>query len=798
MSQRITKLLDGIHVERYPICCEKSKLITESFVKSEGEPQIIRRAKALSHVLDNIPIFIQDSELIVGNSASKPMGIEIDFDYGIWSPEEIQCLIDEGYLVTEDDKAAIVEMNKYWCGKNLVDNIGRLLDDERLWPFKQSGVVLPPWNNRTEGSGGGYAQSGMGLGPGFLLFSVDIPKVLNEGLNSIINDAEKELRNVRINDNDSIKKIEFLTSVIIGLRAATRFADRFSKLANELVIKEKSPVRKKELERIVETCRRVPANPARNFYEAIQSFWFIFLLINPSPTVAAGRFDQYMYSFYKEDKEAGKISEEEALELLQCLRLKDMELNRISGKINRQKNSGMAKWHNWTIGGVKPDGSDATNEMTYLILEAAKRCRTPHHTITLRVHDGTPEALMFKAIDVVKTGIGMPAFVGDRSYIEFLLHNGVPIREARDYIMTGCIDVNIPGKSRIAAYDMFIVPVVFDIFMHNGIDRKTGKRVGPATGELESFTTFDALMDAFKKQLFHCMSLSAECNNIHLHVCKQLFPEPVRSSLMINAIKEGKDLLDRTFPLENAAVLNAVGMINVADSIAAIKKLIFDEKKISMEELKVALETNWAGDKNEQIRQLCIAAPKYGNDDDYVDNIVKDLYQFWAENTIKFKNIYGGTMKPTGISISAQWPGGALTGATPDGRYSGECLADGTMSPMHGRDIHGPTAIIKSALKVDQVPYQATLLNMKFHPSAVQNIEDVEKLSSLIRTYFSLGGKHIQFNVVSKDIMLEAQKRPENYRDLIVRVAGYSAYFVQLGKVVQDEIINRKEYDTTD
>jgi pyruvate-formate lyase len=266
---------------------------------------------------------------------------------------------------------------------------------------------------------------------------------------------------------------------------------------------------------------------------------------------------------------------------------------------------------------------------------------------------------------------------------------------------------------------------------------------------------------------------------------------------MINAIKEGKDLLDRTFPLENAAVLNAVGMINVADSIAAIKKLIFDEKKISMEELKVALETNWAGDKNEQIRQLCIAAPKYGNDDDYVDNIVKDLYQFWAENTIKFKNIYGGTMKPTGISISAQWPGGALTGATPDGRYSGECLADGTMSPMHGRDIHGPTAIIKSALKVDQVPYQATLLNMKFHPSAVQNIEDVEKLSSLIRTYFSLGGKHIQFNVVSRDTMFEAQKHPENYRDLIVRVAGYSAYFVQLGKVVQDEIINRKEYDTT-
>jgi pyruvate formate-lyase/glycerol dehydratase family glycyl radical enzyme len=794
VNQRIQKLREHLSVEKYPLSIEKIRLVTETFRQTEGEPQILRRAQALANVLDNITIFIEDDELIVGNTASKPMALEVDYDYGTWSQEEIDGLKEEGYAISQEDEAELRVLDEYWDGKTLVGRSGEIFDDERLWPFLQSGVVLPPWKSKREGSGGGYAQGGMGLGPGFYLWGFDFAKVINGGLNKILEEAEEELKSTRFTSADSVKKAHFLKSVIIAHKAIIRFANRFADLAKEMAAEEKDPTRKKELEKIAETCRWVPANPARTLYEAIQSFWFMFLMITPCTTAAAGRFDQYMYPFYKKDIKEGKITDEQVLELLMCLRIKDMQWNRTSGRINRQKNAGMAKWHNWTIGGVTSDGQDATNELSYLILEAAKKLQTPHHTITVRVHEGTPEVLMLRALEVVRTGIGMPAFISDKSYIEYLLSQGVPLSLARDYIMSGCLDVNIVGQSRIVSYGMFIVPLVFDIFMHNGLDPNTHNQLGPQTGEPEGFDSFDDLLRAFKEQLAYFMGLAAERNNVEMQVARELYPDPVRSSLMVNAIKEGKDLLDRTVPFENGAVLNPIGMINVVDSLAAIKKLVFDEKKVTMKELQAALAANWQGEEYEKIRKMCLSAPKYGNDDDYVDSIAKELYQFWAETTVTFDTIYGGKHKPTAISISSQWPGGALTGATPDGRYAGECLADGTMSPMRGRDTRGPTAVIKSALSIDQVPYQATLMNMKFHPSALKSTEDMKKLSDLIRTYFSFGGKHVQFNVVNRETLLDAQKHPENHRDLVVRVAGYSAYFVQLGKVVQDEIIGRMEH----
>ena len=794
MNQRIQTLRERLHVDKYPLCTEKIRLFTESFKQTEGEPQILRRAKALANVLDKITIFIEDGELLVGNAASKPMGVELDCDYGTWPQEEIDALKKDGFTTFKEEEAELIALNDYWKGKTLVGRCGELYDDERLWPFMQSGVVLPPWKSKGEGSGGGYAQSGMGLGPGFYLCGYDFAKVLNGGLNQIIEEAGEELKNTRFTSADSVNKVYFLKSVIIAHKAIIRFANRFADLATEMAAKEGDPTRQKELERIAATCQWVPANPARTFNEAMQSFWFIFLTTNPQTTAAGGRFDQYMYPFYQKDKEEGKTTDEQVLELLQYLRIKDMQLNRTSGKANRQKNAGLAKWHNWTLGGVTPDGEDATNELSYLILEAAKECPTPHHTITVRVHDGTPESLMLKALEVVKTGIGLPAFIGDKSYIGFLLKQGVPLKTARDYIMTGCLDVNIVGQSRIASYGMFIVPLVFDIFMRNGTDPNTGLQVGLRTGALESFESFDDLMKAFKEQLAYFMGLAAERNNIELRVARELFPDPVRSSLMANAIQEGKDMLDRTMPFENAAVMNSVGMINVADSLAAVKKLVFDEKKVTLKELQAALAANWQGNGYEKLRKMFLAAPKYGNDDDYADSIAQELYQFWADTAETLGTCLGGKHKPAAISITSQAPGGALTGATPDGRYAGECLADGTMSAMRGRDTHGPTALIKSASKIDQVSYQSTLMNVKFHPTALQTTEDLRKLSDLIKTYFSLGGKHMQFNVVTKDMLLDAQRHPENYRDLVVRVAGYSAYFVQLGKAVQDEIIGRTEH----
>lgn len=791
-QERILNLRAKLAVDAYPISIAKIRLFTEAYRQADGDPLVMRRAKAFAHVLDNIPIFIEDGELIVGNGSAVPMGVEFDCDYSTWSREEIAALRADGYAISQADEDELQQINEYWKRNTMVARWGDLLDDERLWGFMQSGIVLPPWKSRTEGSGGGYAQSGMGMGPGFNLCGHDFARVVNEGLNGIIAAAEKELGNIVLSQPDSVRKTYFLRSVILAHKAIIRFAERFADLAAAKAATEHG-ARRAELERIADICRRVPANPARSFHEAVQSFWFVFLMINPSPVAAAGRFDQYMYPFYRSDIDSGIATDEDALELLQCLRIKDMQINRTSGKLNRQKNAAQAKWHNWTIGGVTPTGEDATNDLTFLLLEAARRCPTPHHTLTLRVHDNTPEALMVKALEVVKTGIGLPALIGDKSYIDFLVSQGVPIEDARNYMIAGCLDVTVPGKSRSTSVGMFIVPLVFDIFMRGGIDPNSGMKIAD-TIDIESLATFDEFLNAFEGYLGEFMERFAKRNNIELQVSRELFPDPVRSSLMYRGVEEGRDMLDRTMPYENGALMNPIGMINVADSLTAVRKLVFEDKAVSMAELRAALADDWQGERNAELHRQFLAAPKYGNNDSYADEMATEIYRFWAETTLSLPTCYGSTHKPTAISITSHAPGGALTGATPDGRRAGECLADGASSPMRGRDSRGPTATLQSAAKINQTQYQATLMNMKFHPTALANEDDLHKLSSLVRTYFSLGGKHLQFNVVTREILVEAQKRPEDFRDLVVRMAGYSCYFTQLPKPVQDEIIGRTEH----
>lgn len=798
MNDRITKLMEKINPETYPLCIEKAQLITESLRQTEGEAVIVRRAKAFAHFLDRRTVFIDDEELIVGNLASKPMGMEADAP--TWPEDEMQQLNKAGLTITEDEEKLLRLMDAEWRGKGRIfwEVMGRYYDDERLWPFLQAGIVLPPITKKLEGFGYGSASGGWGLGLGFSLNIVDYEMVLNKGLKTVVESAARELRDLRFINADMFKKADFLKAVIISHEALIRIARRFGDLAEEMSLKEQDPRRARELSKIAETCRWVPENPARTFYEALQSFWFIWAVITGGPqagTAPGGRFDQFMYPFYKKEKEMGKITDEETLELLICLRIKVMELNYANGgKIQREKWSGGARWNNWTIGGVTPEGKDATNDLSYLILEAAKICRTPHHTITVRVHEGTPESLMLKALDVVRTGIGMPAFVGDKSYIGFLVGQGVPISDARNYALAGCVDVNIPGKSRISAIPMFIVPRVLEIAMNNGVDPRSGKQLGPKTGEFVSFDTFDDFMLAFKTQLSHFLSLMQEFQNIMIMAESEATPDAFQSSLMADAITVGRDVLDRTMPFENGSSTNPVGMINVADSIAGLKKLVFEEKKVSKKELMQALKADWQGNGYSEMKNLFIQAPKYGNGDPYVDLIAKDLFAFWVETLGALTTVWGGTMKPSGISITAHGPGGALTGATPDGRNAGENLADGTMSPAQGRDTHGPTASLRSAMTIDQIPFSSTLLNMKYHPSALKTAEDLKKLSDLIKIYFEGGGKHIQFNVISKETLKNAQNHPEQNRDLIVRVAGYSAYFVQLTEPIQEDIISRTEH----
>ena len=791
--------MEGINPKNYIICAEKGRLLTESYIDTERQPEVIRNAKAFANVLDNVPIFIEDGELIVGNAVSKPGGIELTCLAGPWPTEELDALRSEGFIVSEEDETEIDKMRAYW-DKTRKARTAILNYDEKFWAFRVYGPN-PTRQTREDiesGGLGGFGGGGWAVQPelGFVLVDVDHEKVLHGGLNAIIAEAEEEIRNLSYGSPDALKKLFFLNGVIIAHKAIIRFALRFANLAIEMAAKENNPARKKELETIAQTCQWVPANPARTFREAMQSFWFIYVMLNPSNVVALGRFDQRMYPFYKKDKESGLITDEEVLELFELLRIKVMSLPILGGKKLRERQAGMARWQNCTIGGVTPDGKDATNELSYLLLDAALDCRTPHYTITVRVHEDTPEPLMLKALEVVKTGIGLPAFVGDKSYIDYLTYNNVPIEDARNYCLVGCLDAGIAGKSR-CLYPMFNVGAAFEYAMNNGVHLPSGEQVGPRTGEFESFETFDDFMNAFKTQLAHFIRLTTETQNQMWASWPLLYPMPVYSSLMHDAIKVGRDFLDRQVPFENLLGLTPIGMINFADAMAAVKKLVFEDKRYTTKELKAALAANWQGDGYPEMRKVFLAAPKYGNGDPYVDSIAADLYQFWADTLMAIPTYVGGTYKPTGISITAHGPGGAITGATPDGRYAGEALADGTHSAVRGRDINGPLALLRSAMSINQVPFQSSLLNMKFHPSALETTEDLKKLSSMIKTYFSFGGKHIQFNVVSRDTLLSAQKQPENHRDLIVRVAGFSTYFVRLTKTIQDDIITRTEYEKT-
>ena len=798
MTDRVKRMKDSLRVNKYPLCVELFRLANESLDETGGEPMLLRRSKLHAHILDNITIFIEPEDLLCGSGASKPFGLEMQYEYGVWTKDEVESLKSELYTISPEDEEELYRLNERFAGnasnQNLVEAMGKSLgENDRLWPFMKSGVVLPPWKDKKGGSGGGFAMSGYGLGPGFSLVCVDYAAILSRGARGIIDEAKQCLRDLRYDSADAVEKRNFWEGVVIVFEAWVRFAHRYADLCDALAAEEKDPVRAGELREMARICRKVPEYPAETFREALQSFWFTFLMVCPSPTSTAGRFDQYMYPYYRRDIDEGRITDGEVLELLEIVRCKVMKLNRVSGKANRAKNAGMAKWYNWTIGGQKADGSDATNELTYLLLEAAQETHLPHHTVTLRVHQGTPMDLMVKAMECVRSGLGMPAFLGDESYINFFAgqseRNRVPVEVARDYCATGCVDGNVQAVTRTQVACFFIIPHAMDIALHNGYCRYTREDFGLKVGDVREMKTFGEFKEAVYAEIRHLMAMANERINVEMIAEKELFPDVFRSALMRDGVKTGKDMFSRRFPFENGAVLGAVGGVNTGNGLYAVKKLIYDEKKYTMAQLLEALDADWAG--YEDMRRDFKAQPKYGNAIKEVDDMVAEVYQLFADTCHSLPCVYGDTLKPNAISISAHQPGGALTGATPDGRKGGEILADASLSPDHGQDTHGPLAVFLSAMEVNQDPYQGTLMNMKFHPSNMKTRADLEKLSTMVKTYLTHGGKHVQFNVVDRGEMEDAKVRPEEHPELVVRVAGYSAYFTRLPESIQDEVIER-------
>lgn len=792
MSERI-KMLKSRLTNNYPISIEKFRILCDSLEESFGEPVILRRAKVFRDVLERFPLNIMDGELIVGTGSAKYNGVELDCGSGPWTPTELRALQEDGYILSDEDLEAVEDLNRRAKDLGLLETMNLVIEgNERLEPYLRSGMILPPWHPRNkEGNvaGGGGSSAGLGLGPGLQLCCIDWENVMKRGLQSYIDECEEELRNLRYFSSDSMDKGITLKSMLITLKAACRLGRRYEALALEMAEKEEDPQRRAELLLIAKHCAHVPDYPARTFPEAMQMFWLIYLCINPGGLAPYGRFDQYMYPFYKADIDAGRITDEEVLEYLQCMRIKDMELFGLGGQEMRKRAVGNAKWHNMTIAGKKPDGSDATNELSYLVLEAAIRCPLPHHTITIRVADTTPLSLIRKGVECQAKGLSMPAFISDKSYTAFFTMHGAPEEEARDFCLAGCVDPVLPGRSRTIACGMYATPMMLEFFLNDGIDPKTGLRVGHSLPPLNSYKTFEEFLAAFKSEIHHYMSLGAEKNNLENCAQRALYPLPFHSALFRGGIKSGQDLHARRFDFENNAVFNAVGMVNLGNSIYAIKKLVFEDKQLTLQELKEILDANWEG--HEDLRQQCEDLPKYGNGIDDVDLIVGDLYDYWRQSAESFDAAYGGTQMATAMSITSYAPAGAITGATPDGRHKGDIFADAAASACQGHDKCGPLALMRSAMKIPQDGMQAVLFNMKFLPSALATEEDQEKLANAIRVYLLNGGKHVQFNVVDKETLLDAKVNPKDHEDLMVRVAGFSTYFVSLNDQIQNEIIGR-------
>ena len=792
MTDRVKKLLErqnNCHV--YPICAERLQIITDSMIAHEAYPTILKRAIAVAEYMDKRTIFIEDDEILIYNLASKPQGMELRPMTATWEDEDFDSLLADGTMtITAEEREIAKRYDDYYLNKGrTVDEMRALYyDDDRMFPFVKRGVIVPPWspNAQRGGAGEGWSMKFTGT-----LTTPDYEYQLNLGFAEYVRQAKAKLKALRITCDEDVQKADYLKATIIGFEACIRLGHRYSELAAKMAAECGDPVRKKELEEIAEICAWVPENKPRTFREAMQAWIFYFFLL-ASGAVGLGRMDQYLYPFYKADLDAGRISPDEALELFELQRLKIMQFHSVfGGKFQREKWAGMARWNNIILGGTDPEtGEDATNELTYMIIQAAKEVRTPPPTMTVRVHDKSPAKLLDAAVDLVATGIGMPAFISEKSYMDFIMKRGLPEKEARKFAIAGCLDITLPGAARMNVVSMFVVPIVLEISMNNGQNYRTGEQIGPQTGYLRDFKTYDEFYSAFMKQLDYFMEMYAEYGAIKM-IADKNFPDVFISAFFRDSLDVCRDQLHHRQLFENGISFNVVGMANTINSLAALKKVVFDDALVTPAEMHDALLKNWAG--YDELRSACLKAPKYGNNLDYVDDIGAKLWVDAREIAEGHKSIWGEPLLTSGISISAHAPGGKLTGATPDGRFDGETLADGSVSPVQGTDVSGPLAVMQSAMKMSK-GWSVNLLNMKFSPSSLKTPEDKHKLASMINVFLNNGGKHVQFNVVDKQTLLEAKVEREKHKNLIVRVAGYSAYFVELTDRIQNEVINRTEH----
>ena len=800
MTERIQRMLDRAKNTPINIGLEKLKIALDTLDEMRNRSGYAYRSQLQANYYNRMPIAIPDDDLLAGTGSSTYNGVELDSEMGRWTQPEIDHLFAETgdmYTISPENYAKLEEwkdrIDFAFKNNRASDYLAELTWDVPLMQkFMKTGVTMPIWKDRNSGTTNAIGQTGIGVGPGFTLACVEFERVLNEGVRALIDEAKECLANESCLHYKDYEKHEYWVSVIKVFEGFINFANRHADLAEKMAAECKDEKRKAELLRMAETCRRVPEFPARTFYEAVQAYWFTLLSVC-SNTMSGGRPDQFLYPFYKRDKEAGILTDEEALELLENIKVHTTTFHTVRGGLGRGRHSGDSRWINFVIGGCDPEtGEDACNELTMLFMQASLECGVPHHTITLRVSKNTPMEYIKKGVECVRSGIGMPAFISEDSYINFYTRLGFPIEIARRFCICGCLDAVIPGYARTMGVLFYNEPQVLDIFLHNGYCKLSGEEIGPKPGDMANFKTWDEFKNAFYKHMEWFTKLAAE-RCVKDSLAKAIAAaEPIKSPLMHDGIKCATPMQRRRFePFDCAITVMTVGGINTANSLTAIKKLIFDDKKYTLPQLVTALDADWEG--YEDMRKDFINAPKYGNDDDYADLIAAEFYAKHCEQVKACDSGFGNSCLPSGISISAHQPCGKAVGASPDGRKAYTILADGMISPQQGTDTEGVLAAFNSGRKIAQDDYSATLFNMKFSPSALKTDSDMEKLAMVIKTYLTNGGKQIQMSCVSGATLHAAQEKPQEHKEVIVRVAGYSAYFVTLTNMMQNEIIARTE-----
>jgi formate C-acetyltransferase len=830
-SARIDKLIDGLFVGMPEIESARAELVTESYKATENLPIILRRSAALRHILENLPIVIRDNELVVGSATVTPRGCQVFPEFSFeWLEAEFETISEreaDKFYISDVTKTALRGAFEYWKGKTTSDLAKSNMAKEAYAAFTVHNIFTP----------GNYFYNGIGH------VSVNYEKVLKYGYNGILEEVKAARAKLQVFDPEYTKRTQFLDAVEESCKAVIGFASRYAALAEKMANSEKNITRREELLAIAKRCRNVPANGATSFAEACQSFWFIQLIIqieSNGHSISPGRFDKYMYPFYKADRERGAITPEEAQELIDCVWIKLNDLNKVRDAASAEGFAGYGVFQNLIVGGQNEEGLDATNDLSYMCLEASIQVSLPQPSISIRVWNGTPDDLMLKAASLTRIGTGLPAYYNDEIIIPAIMARGVSYEDARDYCIIGCVEPQKGGKTdgwHDAAFFNMCRPM--ELVFSRGVDK--GVQIGPRTKDVCEMKSFDEFYDAYKTQQSYMISLMTNaCNAIdlaHMERC----PLPFLSSMIEDCIGRGKSAQ------EGGAVYNftgpqGFGIANNTDGLIAIRELVFEKKKLTLAEYKEAIQYNFgyglSGKAAERVttevvtelikrgvevdsstiktvysevvnqngvskekktryreikRMIDEECPKYGNDIYEADMFARDVANTYTREVEKYKNVRGGVYQAGLYPVSANVPLGAQTGATPDARLAYTPIADG-IGPVSGRDVKGPTATANSVAKLEQaVASNGTLLNQKFHPSALEGMSGLTKFASLIRSYFDQKGMHMQFNVVTRETLLDAQKNPDKYKTLVVRVAGYSALFTTLSRSLQNDIINRTE-----